>query len=47
MKVIVIGGGPAGMMAAIRAAKGKNEVILLEKKERLRNKIINYRKRKM
>ena len=42
MRVIVIGGGPAGMMAAIRAAKGKNEVILLEKKERLRNKIINY-----
>ncbi len=47
MKVIVIGGGPAGMMAAIETAKGKNEVILLEKKERLRNKIINYRKRKM
>ncbi len=32
MKVIVIGGGPAGMMAAIEAAKERNEVILLEKK---------------
>ena len=31
MKVIVIGGGPAGMMSAITAAKEKNEVILLEK----------------
>ena len=47
MRVIVIGGGPAGMMAAIEAAKGKNEVILLEKKERLRNKIINNGKGKM
>ena len=31
MKVIVIGGGPAGMMAAITAKKSNNEVILLEK----------------
>ena len=30
-KVIVIGGGPAGMMAAITAAKNGNDVILLEK----------------
>jgi len=30
-KVIVIGGGPAGMMSAIIAAKNGNEVILLEK----------------
>ena len=29
--VVVIGGGPAGMMAAITAAKEGNEVILLEK----------------
>ena len=31
MKVIVIGGGPAGMMAAISASKSNNEVILFEK----------------
>ena len=28
MKVIVIGGGPAGMMAAIRAAENSAEVVL-------------------
>ena len=26
MKVVIIGGGPAGMMAAITAAENKNEV---------------------
>ena len=31
MKIIVVGGGPAGMVAAISAAENKNEVILLEK----------------
>ncbi len=31
MKVIVIGGGPAGMIAAITASKNGNEVTLLEK----------------
>lgn len=36
MKVIVIGGGPAGMLAAISASKEKNSVIILEKNERLR-----------
>lgn len=47
MKVIVIGGGPAGMMAAISSAKEGNEVILLEKMDSLRKKTINYWKRKM
>lgn len=38
-KVIVVGGGPAGMMAAIQAAKNGNEVILLEKNEKLGKKL--------
>lgn len=37
-KVIVIGGGPAGMMAAITASKN-NEVILIEKNEKLGKKL--------
>ena len=32
-KVIVIGGGPAGMMAAITAAENGNDVTILEKME--------------
>ena len=40
MKVIVIGGGPAGMMAAITAAEFGNKVILLEKMERLGRKLL-------
>ncbi len=40
MKVIVIGGGPAGMMAAIMAAKAKNEVVLLEKNLSLGRKLL-------
>lgn len=39
MKVIVIGGGPAGMMAAIRAAENFAEVVLLEKNNRLGKKL--------
>lgn len=38
-KVIVIGGGPAGMMAARTAASRGMEVILLEKMERLGRKL--------
>ena len=40
MKVIVVGGGPAGMMAAITAAENKNEVILIEKNSRLGKKLL-------
>ena len=40
MKVIVIGGGPAGMLAAISAAEENNEVILLEKNENLGKKLL-------
>ena len=34
-KVIVVGGGPAGMFAAIAAAERGHEVVLLEKNEKL------------
>ena len=40
MKVIVVGGGPAGMMAAITASKNGNEVILLEKNNMLGKKLL-------
>ena len=40
MKVIVIGGGPAGMIAAITSAKESNEVILLEKNKMLGKKLL-------
>ena len=40
MNVIVIGGGPAGMLAAIASAENGNSVILLEKKERLGRKLL-------
>lgn len=40
MKVIVIGGGPAGMMAAISAAKSRNDVILIEKNNSLGRKLL-------
>ena len=39
MNVLVIGGGAAGMMAAINSAKQKNNVILIEKTSSLGNKI--------
>ena len=40
MKVIVIGGGPAGMMAAISAAENGNQVILIEKMQSLGRKLL-------
>jgi predicted Rossmann fold flavoprotein len=39
-KVIVIGGGPAGMMAAIRSAHIGNNVLLIEKNESLGKKLL-------
>ena len=39
MKVVVIGGGAAGMLSAITAAKEGNDVIILEKTSSLGNKI--------
>ncbi len=39
MKVIVAGGGPAGMMAAVMAARNGGEVILIEKNEKLGKKL--------
>lgn len=40
MKVVVIGGGPAGMMSAITSAKQGNEVIILEKMNSLGRKLL-------
>lgn len=40
MKVIVVGGGPAGMMAAIKASQEGNDVYLLEKNNRLGKKLL-------
>ncbi len=40
MKVVVIGGGPAGMLAAISASKQNNEVIILEKMEKCGKKLL-------
>ena len=39
MKVIIIGGGPAGMLAAISAKEEGNEVTILEKMEKLGKKM--------
>ena len=40
MKVIIIGGGPAGMMAAITAAERGQEVILIEKMKTIGRKLL-------
>lgn len=39
MKIVIIGGGPAGMMAAITAAKAGADVVLLEKNEKIGKKL--------
>lgn len=38
-KIVVVGGGPAGMMAAIQSAGGGHSVTLLEKNEKLGKKL--------
>ena len=40
MKVVVVGGGPAGMMAAITASENGNEVYLFEKNDKLGKKLL-------
>jgi len=45
MKVIVIGGGPAGIMAAITSKEAGNDVTILEKMESMRKETFNYWKR--
>ena len=40
MKVIVIGGGPAGMMSAISSAENGNKVIIIEKNKTLGKKLL-------
>lgn len=40
MKVVIIGGGPAGMMSAITAAERGNNVILFEKMKTLGRKLL-------
>ena len=47
MKTVVIGGGPAGMMAAISAAHAGSEVVLIEKNEKLGKKLFITGKRAM
>ncbi|SFN32912.1 NAD(P)/FAD-dependent oxidoreductase [Proteiniclasticum ruminis] len=39
MRVIVVGGGPAGVMASIRAAENGHQVILLERNDRIGKKL--------
>lgn len=39
MKIVIIGGGPAGMMAATTAAKAGADVVLLEKNEKTGKKL--------
>ena len=40
MRVIVIGGGPAGMMAAVSVAENGKEAIIIEKNKTLGKKLL-------
>jgi predicted flavoprotein YhiN len=42
METIVIGGGPAGMLAAYGASKNGDKVTILEKMNSIRKKVIDY-----
>lgn len=44
MKVVIIGGGPAGMLSAISAGTNKNDVTILEKMNMLGRKLLITRK---
>ena len=45
MKVLIIGGGPAGMLAAISAAKNRKRSNYIRENELFRKKTTYYRKR--
>ena len=40
MKLVLIGGGPAGMLAAISASKDGNSVTILEKMDKCGKKLL-------
>ncbi|HYM72723.1 MAG TPA: cyclic nucleotide-binding domain-containing protein [Stellaceae bacterium] len=45
-KVVIIGSGPAGLSAAVHAAKGGVSHVLLERTDHINNTIFRYQKRK-
>lgn len=47
MKTVVIGGGPAGMMSAIKASNIRRQCHTLGKNGVIRKKIIDNRERQM
>ncbi len=47
MKTIIIGGGPAGILAAISSAEKGDNVTIIEKMESLRKEVTHNWKRKM
>ena len=42
MKTVIIGGGPAGILAAYSASKKGDQVTVLEKMNFIRKEVINY-----
>lgn len=45
MRVVVVGGGSAGMLAAISASSEKCDVVILEKMNNVRKKVKHNRER--